>query len=138
MKKIIIVFGVIAGIIVSILMVINMALWEKGILNLDNGEYVGYAGMVIAFLIAVAMNASRATAAKAGEIRPARGPSAAAAPSAAPPAKRARRETDIGSCMAILPILIFFTSQGAPESASGSRGRDIEESRRWSEASSGD
>lgn len=49
MKKTILVFGLIAGALVSILMIINMTLWENGIINLDNGEYLGYTGMVIAF-----------------------------------------------------------------------------------------
>lgn len=48
MKKIILTFGLIAGAIVSVIMVISMPLYEKGILNFDNGQWVGYTSMVIA------------------------------------------------------------------------------------------
>lgn len=48
MKKIIITYGLIAGLIVGGLMLLTMPLWKSGILNFDNGELVGYTTMVIA------------------------------------------------------------------------------------------
>ena len=47
MKKIIITHGLIAGAIVSVIMLGTQPLMEKGILNFDNGMFVGYASMVI-------------------------------------------------------------------------------------------
>jgi Protein of unknown function (DUF4199) len=48
MRKIIITFGLLAGAIISVLMILSMALWDKGMLNFDSAELVGYATMVIA------------------------------------------------------------------------------------------
>lgn len=48
MRKIILVFGMLAGIIVSVFMVITMKLCETGAINLDNSDFIGYGGMVIA------------------------------------------------------------------------------------------
>jgi len=48
MRKIVIVYGLIAGAIVTILLLFWMFLWEKGIVNFDNGEYFGYGSMVLA------------------------------------------------------------------------------------------
>lgn len=48
MRKVILQFGLLAGAIVSVLMLLNMALWDKGVLNFDSAELVGYATMVIA------------------------------------------------------------------------------------------
>jgi hypothetical protein len=48
MKKIIITYGLIGGVIVSVMMLIQHPLMEKGIINFDNGMFVGYASMVIA------------------------------------------------------------------------------------------
>lgn len=48
MKKIILTFGLIAGSIVAVLMIITMSFWESGVVNFDNGELVGYTGMVVA------------------------------------------------------------------------------------------
>lgn len=48
MRKVILKFGLLAGAIVSVLMLLNMALWDKGVLNFDSAELVGYATMVIA------------------------------------------------------------------------------------------
>lgn len=48
MRKVILQFGLLAGVIVSVLMLLNMALWDKGVLNFDSAELVGYATMVIA------------------------------------------------------------------------------------------
>jgi hypothetical protein len=48
MKKVILVYGAIAGTIVGGLMLLSMPLWEQGIVNFDNGELVGYTTMVVA------------------------------------------------------------------------------------------
>jgi hypothetical protein len=48
MKKIIITYGLIGGVIVAVIMVTTQPLLEKGIINFDNGMLVGYASMVIA------------------------------------------------------------------------------------------
>lgn len=48
MKKIVIIYGLIAGLIVGGLMLLTMPLWKSGVLNFDNGELVGYTTMVVA------------------------------------------------------------------------------------------
>jgi hypothetical protein len=48
MKKIVITYGIIAGLIVGGLMLLNMPLWKSGVINFDNGELIGYTTMVIA------------------------------------------------------------------------------------------
>ena len=48
MKKIILIYGLIAGIIVGAMMMITMPLYESGTLKFDNGEWLGYTTMVIA------------------------------------------------------------------------------------------
>jgi len=48
MKRIIIVNGLIAGAIVSAMLLISMPLHKSGILNFDSGMLTGYASMVIA------------------------------------------------------------------------------------------
>ena len=48
MKKVILVYGLIAGTIVGGLMLLTMPLWDQGIINFDNGELVGYTTMVVA------------------------------------------------------------------------------------------
>jgi Protein of unknown function (DUF4199) len=47
MKRIVITYGVISGLITGGLMLATMPLYDKGILNFDNGALVGYTGMVI-------------------------------------------------------------------------------------------
>lgn len=47
MKKIVITYGVISGLTTAGLMLATMPLYDKGILNFDNGALVGYTGMVI-------------------------------------------------------------------------------------------
>ncbi|HEY9006669.1 MAG TPA: DUF4199 domain-containing protein [Ohtaekwangia sp.] len=47
MKKIIIINGLIAGAIVSSMFLITHPLFDKGILNYDNGMIIGYTSMVI-------------------------------------------------------------------------------------------
>jgi len=48
MKKIVIIYGLIAGTIVGGLMLLTLPLWDTGALNFDNGHLVGYTTMVIA------------------------------------------------------------------------------------------
>ena len=48
MRKIALTYGLIAGAIVSIMILGSIPLWNQGILNFENGEIVGYATMVIA------------------------------------------------------------------------------------------
>jgi hypothetical protein len=48
MKKIVLVYGLIAGAIVGGMMLITMPLYEKGTLDIKNGEIVGYTTMVVA------------------------------------------------------------------------------------------
>jgi hypothetical protein len=49
MRKIIITYGLIAGAIVSAMMLISQPLLKNGTINFDNGMIIGYASMVIAF-----------------------------------------------------------------------------------------
>lgn len=51
MKKIILIYGLIAGSIVAAMMFITMPMYKSGTLNLDNGELVGYTTMVIALAL---------------------------------------------------------------------------------------
>jgi len=48
MKKVILIYGLIAGTIVAGMMLITMPMYKQGTLNVDNGELVGYTTMVIA------------------------------------------------------------------------------------------
>ena len=48
MKKIVLIYGLIAGAIVGGMMITTMPMFEKGTLNFENGEVVGYTTMVIA------------------------------------------------------------------------------------------
>ncbi|MFZ5972764.1 MAG: DUF4199 domain-containing protein [Bacteroidota bacterium] len=48
MKKIVITYGLIAGLIVGGLMLASLPLWKSGAITFDNGELVGYTTMVIA------------------------------------------------------------------------------------------
>jgi hypothetical protein len=48
MKKVILIYGLIAGSIVAAMMFITMPMYNSGTLNLDNGELVGYTTMIIA------------------------------------------------------------------------------------------
>ena len=47
MRKIILTYGLIAGAIVSVMILGSLPLWNRGILNFDNGEIVGYTTIVI-------------------------------------------------------------------------------------------
>src|SRR5690606_32323500 len=48
MKKIVLTYGLIAGVIVSSMLVITQPLFRNGTLNIDNGVYVGFGSMIIA------------------------------------------------------------------------------------------
>jgi hypothetical protein len=51
MKKVILIYGLIAGTIVAAMMFITMPMYNNGTLNLDNGELVGYTTMFVALLM---------------------------------------------------------------------------------------
>lgn len=48
MRKITLIFGLLAGVIVSIFLAVIMALCENGAVNVDNSDLIGYGSMVIA------------------------------------------------------------------------------------------
>jgi len=48
MRKITLIFGLLAGVILSVFFVISMALCENGTINFDNSDLIGYGSMVIA------------------------------------------------------------------------------------------
>ncbi|MGH7456054.1 MAG: DUF4199 domain-containing protein [bacterium] len=49
MRKVTLIFGLLAGAIISVVMVVAMVMWEKGTMTCDNSnDLVGYASMVIA------------------------------------------------------------------------------------------
>ena len=48
MQKITLTYGMIAGVIVSVMILGTVPLWNRGILNFDNSEVVGYTTIVIA------------------------------------------------------------------------------------------
>lgn len=48
MKKIVLIYGLIAGAIVSVMMMITMPFYESGALKFDRGEILGYSTMVVA------------------------------------------------------------------------------------------
>ena len=51
MKRIVITYGVISGLITGGFMLATMPLYDKVILNFDNGAIVGYTGMVISLFL---------------------------------------------------------------------------------------
>lgn len=51
MKRIVIINGIIAGVIVSAMLALSLPLHENGILNYNSGTVVGYASMVIALSV---------------------------------------------------------------------------------------
>jgi hypothetical protein len=48
MKKVVLIYGLIAGSIVAAMMFITMPMYDKGTLDFDNGELVGYTTMAVA------------------------------------------------------------------------------------------
>jgi len=51
MKRIVLVFGLISGAITSIMMFLTMPLIQRGTVNFDNGEVVGYTSILLSFLV---------------------------------------------------------------------------------------
>lgn len=51
MRKIILTYGLLAGVIVSVLMLISLSLWHNDAVNFDNSELIGYASMVVALSV---------------------------------------------------------------------------------------
>jgi hypothetical protein len=50
MRKIVLTFGIIAGVILSVLMTLTFLVFKNQV-NFDNGAVIGYTGMVLAFLM---------------------------------------------------------------------------------------
>ncbi len=48
MKKIVITYGLIAGVILGAMFFVTAPLYDKGIVNFDNGMLIGYTTMVVA------------------------------------------------------------------------------------------
>ncbi len=48
MRKIILIFGLLAGVVVSAFMVVTVRLCENGVITFDNSDFIGYGGIVIA------------------------------------------------------------------------------------------
>jgi len=48
MRKVTLVFGLLAGVVVSVFMVIIMKLCESGTINFDSSDFIGFGSMVIA------------------------------------------------------------------------------------------
>src|SRR5574341_1502666 len=48
MRKVTLTYGLLAGAIISVLMLLAMVLWEKGAINFDNSALIGYGSMVVA------------------------------------------------------------------------------------------
>jgi hypothetical protein len=51
MKKVVIVFGLISGVISSVLMFLTLPLIKNGTINFDNGEIFGYTAIFLSFLL---------------------------------------------------------------------------------------
>lgn len=51
MKKLVIIYGLIAGTIVAAMMLITMPMYQSGKLKIENGELLGYSTMVIALSV---------------------------------------------------------------------------------------
>jgi hypothetical protein len=51
MKKVVIVFGIISGVISSALMFLTLPLMKNGTINFDNGEIFGYTAIFLSFLL---------------------------------------------------------------------------------------
>lgn len=47
MRKIVLVYGIIAGLVLGAMLFVTAPLFDSGVLNFDNGMYVGYATMVV-------------------------------------------------------------------------------------------
>jgi len=48
MRKVILIFGTLAGVVVSVFMVVIMGLCEDGTISFDSSDFIGYGSMVIA------------------------------------------------------------------------------------------
>lgn len=49
MKKVVLTFGLISGTLVTSFLIVHMVLMSMGIVNFDNGELLGYSGMIVSF-----------------------------------------------------------------------------------------
>jgi hypothetical protein len=51
MKRVVIVFGLISGVVSSVLMFLTLPLMKNGTINFDNGEIFGYTAIFLSFLL---------------------------------------------------------------------------------------
>jgi len=51
MKRVVLVFGILSGLVSSALMSITMPLLKKGVINHDNGWVIGYTAIVLSFVL---------------------------------------------------------------------------------------
>jgi cyanate permease len=51
MKRTVLIFGLISGVIASVMMFLNTLLVDRGIVNFDNGEVIGYTAIFLSFLL---------------------------------------------------------------------------------------
>jgi len=51
MKRIVLIFGVISGVISSALMFLTLPLMKNGTINFDNGELFGYTAILLSLLL---------------------------------------------------------------------------------------
>lgn len=51
MKRTVLVFGLISGAISSAMMFISLPLMQRGVINFDNGEVIGYTSIFLSFLL---------------------------------------------------------------------------------------
>ncbi len=51
MKRIVLIFGLISGVISSAMMFLTLPLIERGVINFDNGELIGYTAIFLSFLL---------------------------------------------------------------------------------------
>ncbi len=51
MKRIVLIFGVISGLISSAMMFLTLPLMKRGVINFSNGELIGYTSIFLSFLL---------------------------------------------------------------------------------------
>lgn len=51
MKRVVLIFGLLSGVVSSVLMFISMALMKRGVINHDNGLVIGYTAIVLSFVL---------------------------------------------------------------------------------------
>jgi len=51
MKRFVLIFGLLSGLVSSVLMFISMTLMRRGVINQDNGLVIGYTAIVLSFVL---------------------------------------------------------------------------------------